>query len=107
MRVTPKISVSPAATMKSEDAPERPVTTCASSEPAERLDKAAARLWRRPELPYRVVGRQEVLAVVVAPVDHHTLAVAHRGAPDERAHRGLVIDRPEHDASERRVELQA
>ena len=52
-----------------------------------------SRSIRRPHPLHRVVRGQVVLAVGVAPVDHHALAVLDRGAADVRAHRRLMVER--------------
>ena len=42
-----------------------------------------------------IVWRKRILSADVAPIDHDAFAVLHRCAPDESAHRRLVIERAE------------
>src|SRR6185295_3152523 len=103
-RVTPKISVRPAATRKRLDADASPFSSWTASEAA--VTRFPSSLGRS-EPADGVVGRQVVLAVRVAPVDHHALAVAHGGLADVRAHRRLLVERTERDATEGRFDIQA
>src|SRR5262245_37720617 len=48
-----------------------------------------------------VVGRQVVLAVGIAPVDHRATPVGEPELADEAAERRLMVDRAELDAAER------
>ena len=121
MRVTPKISVRPAAMRKSDEADAEAVQQLAANDASDtsigcatRCDVAAlarggprAASIGRAQPPHDVVGRQGILAVRVVPVDHHALAVAHLGAADVGAHRRLMIDRAKGHRAERRVDAQA
>src|SRR5947208_1265507 len=108
MRVTPKISVSP---------PQRetaPTTTRGRSAAGSSATRASRSHQLRPkealfggtDLADRVVVRQIVFAVGIFPVDHHALAILDRRAPDERAHRRLVIDRAKRDPPEWNVDFE-
>src|ERR1035437_7345409 len=111
-RVTPKMTVSPAATRNSDDAPERPVRNSmrkASNRFVALLfppieGGGVMRRSPRTQLAHEVVVGQRGGAADVAPVDHRTLAALQRGAPDIGAERALVVDRPPHRLPERRVE---
>src|SRR5205814_3860001 len=99
MRVTPKISVSPAATRNNADADARPFSSWIVSDASvtQKPRRSGARLFRRSNLANRVVVRQIVFAVRIGPIDHHAFAVLDGGASDECAHRRLVIDRAKSD----------
>src|SRR4051794_8996312 len=102
MRVTPKISVKPAATRNSAEAPARPFNSWTKNEardtagqvqfPEDAGPDAGPKIAsvRRPQLLHLVVGWQVILAVGVAPIHHHALAILHRRAAHVGAHRRLM-----------------
>src|SRR2546422_972026 len=102
MRVTPKISVKPAATRNSADADARPFRSWI----VKLLSVTRDALLGRPHLADDVIVRLVVLPVGVFPVDHHTLAVLDCGATHVGAHRRLMVDRAECDLAERRVDVE-
>src|SRR5262245_10174446 len=97
MRVTPKISDSPAATRNSVDALASPLRTWIASEDM---------LLGGTELLHLGVEWQEVGPVRIFPGGHHALAVLHSGAPDVGAHRRLVVQRPVYNGAEGSVHAQ-
>src|SRR5687768_850850 len=102
MRLTPKISDSPAATRNSELAPASPFRNC--SRTAASLNPAVSLLPQRADL---LLGGLDPGAVDVAPVDHRALAVFLRELADVRAHRRLVVERAPYDRAKRGLHLQA
>ena len=64
-----------------------------------------ASVLRAQRLDLRVGGKIGG-AVAVGHVDHDALAVLERGLADEGAERGLMVDRPECDRPERRVDAR-
>src|SRR5271163_3266008 len=91
-RVTPKITVSPAAVRNRVTDPARPVRNW--------MVMKVIRWWRgwlfrtsprRPHRPYLGVRRQIGRAVGIAPRRDHPLAVLQRRLADEGAKRSLVI----------------
>src|SRR5262245_56806666 len=98
MRVTPKISDSPAATRNSVEALASPLRNWMTAEDM---------LLRGAELLHLGVGRQVLGPVRVLPGRHHALAVLPRGAADVRAHGRLVIERAVYDGAEGSVDAQA
>src|ERR1051326_4635864 len=112
MRLTPKMSDSPAARRKSELAPASPFRNCRRT--AAPLNPGGSRKAglksARLLLPQRadfLVGGLVARAVGVAPIHHHALAVLLRKLPHVGAHRRLVVDRAPHDRAEGRLHLQA
>src|SRR5574337_1781629 len=103
IRVTPKISVRPAATRNSDAADARPFSSWTASDAN---DTSAPSARGRTQALHDGVGRQVILAVGVMEIDHHALAVTNRKAPDERAHRRLVVDRTERHVAERRRHVE-
>src|SRR5262245_58635082 len=101
MRLTPKMSDSPAARRKSELAPASPLRNCRRT--AAPLTPDELLLSQRADF---LVGGLEAGAVGVAPVHHHALVALLRELSDVGAHRRLVVDRAPRDRSERRLHLQ-
>src|SRR4051812_44758362 len=101
MRLTPKMTVSPLATRKSEEALARPLSAWRTTFSKVRWSAL------RAERAYHRIGRQVVLAVGIAPVGHGALAVLQHGAADESAHGGLVIEGAELHSTEDGAECQA
>src|SRR5687768_8781196 len=101
MRVTPKMSDSPAARRNSELAPASPFRNCSrTAEPLTGL------LLLRAQLADFLVSGLELRPVGVAPVDHHAPAVFLRKLADIGAHGRLVVDAAPHDRPERRLHLE-
>src|SRR4051812_29088127 len=98
-RVTPKISDRPDAIRNSVDALASPFRNCAT--------KLATVLFGGAQLSHFGVARLDLRAVDVAERGHHALAVLHGEAPDEGAHRRLVVERAIRDPAERRVDGEA
>src|SRR5258705_5953334 len=136
MRVTAKISDSPAPTRNSDDAPARPFSSwttkpegfiargIAGWNQAAAAEPALPGRWGRPlrgsaagapgvgsirgaRLLDQLSARLELRAVEILVVDHHALALVVLGLADERAHRRLVVVGAVRDLAERRVDLQA
>src|SRR5437762_2489068 len=101
MRLTPKMTVNPLATRKSEEALARPLSAWRT-----RLSKGA-RSALRAERAHHLVRGQVVLAVRIVPVGHGALAVLQHGATDEGTHGGLVIEGAELDGAEDGAEFEA
>src|SRR5688500_14365542 len=101
MRVTPKISDSPAARKNSDEAFARPFRAWIRNTSIDRL------LLLRPQPPHFAVRRQDRSAVDIAEIDHGALAALHRGLADPGAHGALVVDRAVLHRAGGRVELQA
>src|SRR5687768_3469212 len=101
MRLTPKISDSPAATRNSELAPASPFRNC--SRTAASLNPAVSLLPQRADL---LLGGLDLRPVDVAPVDHRAAAAFPGELADVGAHRRLVIERAPDDRPERRLHLQ-
>src|ERR1700754_4727747 len=104
MRVTPKISDSPAPTRNSEEAPARPLRSW-TTRPEKSM--GCVRSIGRAQLLHLFVARQELRAVEIAVVDHHALATFVAGLADERAHRRLMVFGAIDELAERRLDLQA
>src|SRR5262245_17561300 len=98
MRVTPKISDSPAATRNSVEALASPFRNWMTTEDM---------LLRGTEFLHLGIDGQIVGPVRVLPRGHHPLAVFHAGAADVGAHGRLVIERAKHDAAEGCGDAQA
>src|SRR5258705_2553474 len=114
MRVTPKISDRPAATRNSDEAPARPLRSWTMK--AERVMGVLAQAQDSSAPSTGSIDRAQLLdlgrarhvpgAVEVAVVDHHALATLVLGAPDEGAHRRLLVFAAVGDLAERRLHLQ-
>src|SRR3990170_3752096 len=102
MRLTPKISDSPAATRNSELAPASPFRNC--SRTAASLNPAVSLL---PQCADFLLGGLDFRPVNVAPVDHRAAAAFPGELADVGAHGRLVIERAPDDWAERRLHLQA
>src|SRR5262245_61255748 len=98
MRVTPKMSDSPAATRNSVEALASPFRNWMTIEDM---------LLRGSELPHLGISRQVVGAVGVLPRGHHALAILEPRAADPRAHGRLVVELAVDDIAEGRAHLQA
>jgi hypothetical protein len=96
MRLTPKMSDSPAATRKSELAPASPFRNCRRT--AEPL---------LTQCSYFPIGRLDLRAVRVAPVDHLAFTALPCQLADIRTHRRLVVERAPLDRAEGRLHLQS
>src|SRR5436190_22107091 len=94
MRVTPKISDSPAPTRNNDEAPASPLSSWTTN-PEISMGRPCLRSCsgRGAQLLHIVVGRQVLRAVVVLVVDHRARAIAIGRLADIRAHRRLVIER--------------
>src|ERR687885_2431375 len=101
MRLTPKMTVRPLATRKSEEALARPLSAWRI-----RLSKGV-RSALRAERAHHLVRGQVVLAVGIVPVGHGALAVLQDGTADEGAHGGLVVEGAELYRAEDGAEFQA
>src|SRR4051812_12360202 len=102
MRVTPKITVSPADIRNSETDPERPVRSWLTTKLIAFVGLNLSRAW--PERPDLLISRQVGSAIGIMPVDHNPLAVAHCRLSHEGPQRPLVIQRPVRCGTKRRVE---
>src|SRR5581483_6713596 len=99
MRLTPKMSDSPADRKKSDEAFARPFRAWSA-----RTSRGS--LLPRAQLPYFVIRGQDRGDVDVLDVHHRALALLYRGLADPRAHGALVIARAISDRAGRRVDLQ-
>src|SRR5210317_1740821 len=110
MRVTPKIRLSPDATMKRAPALASPVNSCAMNSPIIPPSQAGVEkekqppqcrgcwVWRgsvglRAQGAHHLVRWQIVGAIFIGPIHHHAFAILHRGAAHIGAHGGLMINR--------------
>src|SRR5690242_3281232 len=100
MRLTPKISDSPAERKKSDDALARPFRAWSAK------TSSGSLLLRGPHLPHFRVRRLHCSAIHVLEVHHRALALLHGGLADPRAHRALVIDGAERERACRRLDFQ-
>src|SRR2546423_15705623 len=98
MRVTPKMSESPAERKNSDEAFARPFNAWSAR-------TSSGSLLPRAQLPYFGIGRLHRRAVDVLDLDHRAPALLHRELADPGAHGALVIDAAVGDGPGGRLDL--